>query len=214
MSIFSIFTADWFEMMFRFGINIIFNSLIIAIGIRYRKERTSYMFTFFLVSIIIFFLCFTLKKFDLNLGLALGLFAIFGIIRYRTETLKANEMTYLFVTIGVSLINALSNDKMSLIEIFTINIIVVLSVYIFERFFLFKSDFLIAGKKQILSSEEESIKMNIILPYSETESSKKIELHIKELEKNLSIKVHFYQVIKVDYNLLVFHVNLYYNPIK
>ena len=159
-------------------------------------------------------MCFTLKKFDLNLGLALGLFAIFGIIRYRTETLKANEMTYLFVTIGVSLINALSNDKMSLIEIFTINIIVVLSVYIFERFFLFKSDFLIAGKKQILSSEEESIKMNIILPYSETESSKKIELHIKELEKNLSIKVHFYQVIKVDYNLLVFHVNLYYNPIK
>lgn len=214
MSIFSIFTADWFEMMFRFGINIIFNSLIIAIGIRYRKERTSYMFTFFLVSIIIFFLCFTLKKFDLNLGLALGLFAIFGIIRYRTETLKANEMTYLFVTIGVSLINALSNDKMSLIEIFTINIIVVLSVYIFERFFLVKSDFLIARNKQILSSEEESIKMNIILPYSETESSKKIESHIKELEKNLSIKVHFYQVIKVDYNLLVFHVNLYYNPEK
>ncbi|GIR99599.1 MAG: hypothetical protein CM15mP102_04200 [Flavobacteriales bacterium] len=55
-----------------------------------------------MISLIVFFLCFTLKNFDLNLGMALGLFAIFGIIRYRTQPLQTEEMTYLFITIGMA----------------------------------------------------------------------------------------------------------------
>ena len=66
-------------------------------------------------------ICFTLKKYELDLGLALGLFAIFGILRYRTYPIKVKEMTYLSVVIGISIINALSNKKMSYIEIISAN---------------------------------------------------------------------------------------------
>lgn len=205
MTIFSFFLGDWYEMMFHFGINLFFNSLIIAIVLRLRKERSTYVFTFFLVSIVIFFLCFSLKKFDLNLGLALGLFAIFGIIRYRTESLKANEMTYLFVTIGISLINALANEQMSLTEVLTINIIIVLAVFVSEKLIL---------KQNIPLSKEElpsaNLKMSVVLPHDTSTNVQNMERHFFSLEKNLAIKIHHYQVSKVDYTTQLFHVNLYY----
>ena len=76
----------------------------------------------------------TLKKYEIDLGLALGLFAIFGILRYRTDPLKVREMTYLFVVIGLSLVNALSNKKMSYTEIFVANSIVVAMAYFLDRY--------------------------------------------------------------------------------
>ena len=67
----------------------------------YRKaRRKEYLFTYYMIGIIVFFLCFTLKKMELDMGMALGLFAIFGILRYRTNQIEIREMTYLFVVIG------------------------------------------------------------------------------------------------------------------
>lgn len=97
------------------------------------------MFTFYMVSIVIFFLCFTLQNFTLDLGMALGLFAIFGIIRYRTLTIDIKEMTYLFVVIGVSVINALANKNMSYAEVFGANIAIVGAIYIIEKYVLSKA---------------------------------------------------------------------------
>jgi hypothetical protein len=87
-----------------------------------------------MIAIIVFFICFTLKKFELDLGMALGLFAIFGIIRYRTTTIAMNDMTYLFVVIGISVINALANSKMSYAEILAANVIVVGAIGMLEVF--------------------------------------------------------------------------------
>ena len=64
----------------------------------------------------------------------MGLFAIFGILRYRTDPLKVREMTYLFIVIGLSVINALSNKKMSYIEILTANAVVILMAYYLDRY--------------------------------------------------------------------------------
>ena len=72
------------------------------------------------VSSVIFFLCFALKAFKFNTGVAIGLFALLGVIRFRTDTISLKEMAYLFVFIGVSMINAFSK-KMSLYEIGFIN---------------------------------------------------------------------------------------------
>jgi hypothetical protein len=129
-----LFDDDFYKMIFRFLINIFFLTALIKYSYYKFSEKADYLFTFYLIGTIVFFLCFTLKKYEIDLGLALGLFAIFGILRYRTDPLKVREMTYLFVVIGLSLVNALSNKKMSYTEIFVANTIVVAMAYFLDRF--------------------------------------------------------------------------------
>ena len=149
-----LFDDDFFKMLFRFFINLIFLSYIIR-GLYYPStRRRDYLFTYYMISIIVFFLCFTLKKYELDLGMALGLFAIFGIIRYRTSPMQIKEMTYLFVVIGVSVINALANNNMSYAEIFGANLLIVVSMTAIERFMSFKHEV----SKQILYENLDNIK--------------------------------------------------------
>lgn len=107
-----------------------------------------------MISFIVFFLCFTLKKFELDIGMALGLFAIFGIIRYRTDAIDIKEMTYLFVVIGVSVMNSLANKKMSYSEILLANTVVVISIAIIEKFWHLKHEV----TKEIVYENIENIK--------------------------------------------------------
>jgi len=128
-----VFDDDFYKMSVRFLINFIFLTAVIRYSYFRFSQKTEYLFTFYLVGTVVFFLCFTLKKYELDLGLALGLFAIFGILRYRTDPIKVKEMTYLFVVIGISIINALSNKKMSYIEIISVNTAVFLLAYYLDR---------------------------------------------------------------------------------
>ena len=137
MEIFGIpfFDNDFYKMLIKLIINVIFLTGIIRfIYYKYSKKK-EYLFTFYLIGTVVFFLCFTLKKYELDLGMALGLFAIFGILRYRTTPIDVKEMTYLFVVIGISVMNALSNKKMSYVEILSANFIILLVVYFFERLY-------------------------------------------------------------------------------
>lgn len=134
-----IFDNDIYKMLFRFLLNISFLSVIIR-GLYYSTtRRKDYLFTYYMIGIIVFFICFTLKKFELDLGMALGLFAIFGIIRYRTDTVDIREMTYLFIVIGVSVVNSLANQKMSYGEIVTSNLIIIGFLYFIEKQWLLKT---------------------------------------------------------------------------
>lgn len=140
MEIFGIplFDEDFFKMIFRFVVNLIFLTIIILF-LYYRNSKSKeYFFTYYMISVIVFFICFTLKKFELDLGMALGLFAIFGIIRYRTDPIQIKEMTYLFVVIGVSVINALANKKMSIAELIAANAIIIVILYFAEWFWSLK----------------------------------------------------------------------------
>jgi hypothetical protein len=96
------------QLFLRFG----FNMLICWIIIRYfyykKNERKDFLFTFTLFSVTIFLLIFLLNTVKLQIGMGLGLFAIFGILRYRTEQVSVREMTYLFAIIGISVINGLA----------------------------------------------------------------------------------------------------------
>ena len=83
---------------------------------------------------VVFFICFTLKKLELELGMALGLFAIFAIIRYRTDQIDVKDMTYLFVVIGLAVINALSNRKTSYVELVFTNAMIFGACLFMERF--------------------------------------------------------------------------------
>lgn len=113
----------------------VFNTLVTWIMIHflyYRKShRRDYYFTFTLISISVFFLIFLLGGVKLKIGFALGLFAIFGIIRYRTESMPVREMTYLFVIIAMSVINALA-VTISYAELALTNVLFILAAWLCE----------------------------------------------------------------------------------
>jgi hypothetical protein len=128
-----LFDDDFFKLAFLFTVNIAFLTLIIRWLYYSVTGDKSYVFTYYLIGIVVFLLCFTLKKYKLDIGLALGLFAIFGIIRYRTDSIAIKEMTYLFVVIGVSIMNAFVNKKMSYFEVLFGNMMVVAAIAILEK---------------------------------------------------------------------------------
>ncbi len=146
-----IFDDDFYKMLFRFSIYIVVLTIIIRFLYYKYTKKQEYLFTYYMIGIIVFFICFTLKKFELDLGMALGLFAIFGILRYRTNTIDIKEMTYLFIVIGVSVINSLANKKMSLAELVLGNVIVIFSIMIIERVWLSRQ---IITKKVIYNNIE------------------------------------------------------------
>jgi hypothetical protein len=116
----------------RYLFNLFITGIIIWFLYYKKTQRRDYLFTFFMVSTTIFLMIFLLDSVKIQVGFALGLFAIFGILRYRTDTLPVREMTYLFAIIGISVINALSNHKVSLVELVTTNLIFILVFWILE----------------------------------------------------------------------------------
>ena len=195
---------DWNTALIRFSVNTGFiTSMILIISKQMVLRRFS--FSFLMISLIVFFLCFTLKNFDLNLGMALGLFAIFGIIRYRTQPLQTEEMTYLFITIGMAVINAFSGDFLSVSELIIINITVILFI-IFGEFVLMKFSY---NKVHPLA---EDINRRIVLQigYTDGDFKKVIDDEIKKQEKNLNINVKTFKIFRIDKNLNTITVHVYY----
>jgi len=99
-----------------------------------KKSYNDFFFTYNSAGLITFLLCFLLSNVKLDIGFALGLFAIFAILRFRTETIKVKEMTYFFVVIGVSTINALSNSNASFIELAFANCSIIVLLFLLEYF--------------------------------------------------------------------------------
>ena len=116
-----LFDDDIFKMLVRFGFNLVFLILLVRFAIYPNRRDREFAFTAVMLNITVFFICFTLKKFELGLGMALGLFAIFGVLRYRTAAISTKAMTYLFIVIGIGVINALSNKKTSYAELVAVN---------------------------------------------------------------------------------------------
>lgn len=126
-------TEDFIELLVRFGLNLLV-TIFIVVGLYAKSsKRKDFYFTYIAISIVIFLLCFLLESVKIELGFALGLFAIFGIIRYRTDAIPIKEMTYLFVVIAISVINALANKKISYAELITTNLLVMGGLYILEK---------------------------------------------------------------------------------
>ena len=195
---------DWNTALIRFSVNTGFiASMILIISKQMVLRRFS--FSFLMISLIVFFLCFTLKNFDLNLGMALGLFAIFGIIRYRTQPLQTEEMTYLFITIGMAVINALSGDFLSVSELIIINLTVILFI-IFGEFILMK----FSHNKVHPLAEDINRRIILQIGYTDGDFKKIINDEIKKQEKIFNIKVKTYKIYRIDKNLNIITVHVYY----
>lgn len=125
-------TSGLIELLLRFALNCVVAFSVIGFFYYPKSHRRDYFFTFSLISISIFLLIFLLGSVKIKIGFALGLFAIFGIIRYRTESMPVREMTYLFAIIAISVINALATD-LSVVELLVTNLLFIVSFWVFER---------------------------------------------------------------------------------
>jgi hypothetical protein len=129
-------SAEFWPTVLRFFYNfgIIF---FIARVVYYRvSHRADYFFTYLLVSTIVFVICNLLDAATFQIGFALGLFAVFGIIRYRTAPIPIREMTYLFVIIGISVKNALITGEVSLFRVLFADSIIILITWGAQSFLL------------------------------------------------------------------------------
>ena len=176
----------------------VFNLIIITVIVRYIyypvTKNKDYLFTYFLISLTVFLLCILLDSVKLQLGFALGLFAIFGIIRYRTDPIPIKEMTYLFLVIGISVVNALSNKKISHAELIFANFLIVFITYGMERLWLLKHQ----SRKNITYE-----KIELIVP------DRREEL-LADLKERLGIDVIRVEIRRIDFlkdtaNLRIFY---------
>lgn len=113
--------SDLATLATRFGIDIFFTSIIVF-GVYYRLYRgREFAFTYLIFNVITFSLCVLLRRVPMELGFALGLFAVFGMLRYRTEEIRMRDLTYLFIVIGLGIMNGVANSSISLAELLVVN---------------------------------------------------------------------------------------------
>jgi hypothetical protein len=176
------------------------NMIVILILVRWlyysSTRRKDYLFTYILISSVIFLLCYLLASVKLQIGFALGLFAIFGIIRYRTSSIPIKEMTYLFLIIGVSIINSLADTKTSVADVLFTNFVIIAITFCMEKIWLQKNE------------------LSKIVNYEKIELIKPENIHflIKDLEERTGIKkINRVEIGKIDFLRDTCRLQIFYN---
>ncbi len=187
-------TAALLILMIRFSFNLLVVGIIVR-GLYYTLTRKkNYLFSFMLIGVVVFLVCFLLDKLGIGLAFALGLFAIFGIIRYRTNPIPIKEMTYLFVVIGISVINGLTTKNVSYLELVFTNIMVILTVYVVERVWLMKNEV-----KKVIEYE----KVELIHP------EKRDEL-VEDLKQRTGLPINRVEIGRINFLRDTVRLNIYY----
>lgn len=178
-----LFDEDFYKLTIRLCINVFFLTILIRFLYYSKTKRKDYLFTYYLIGTITFFLCFGLKKLDIDTGMGLGLFAIFGIIRYRTDAIEIKEMTYLFMVIGLSVVNALASNQLSIAEMSLINIFLVILTFILEFVWLMKHE----TRKTIIYE-----RIDLITPEKASEMKQDIEVRT-------GLSINRFEIGKIDF---------------
>ena len=191
--------ADWgalAELLVRFVLNTAVIALIVRVFYYPKSKRRDYFFTFILISISVFLLIFLMGGVKLKIGFALGLFAIFGIIRYRTESVPIREMTYLFLIIAVSAINGLATS-ISYVELLATNLLFIISIWMCESNRYVKH---VASKLVLYDN------VGLITPEKEDEL-------IADLKKRTGLDILRVEVGAIDFSKDTAMVKIYYEPL-
>jgi hypothetical protein len=129
----SLFDADDFaKLSVRLAVNLAFTTIVIAFVYNRLYRNREFVFTYYIFNVVTFSMCVLLRKVPMELGFALGLFAVFGILRYRTEPIRMRDLTYLFIVIGIAILNGVTNKKVSLAEVVLVNATIIAITAIVE----------------------------------------------------------------------------------
>lgn len=187
--------SSLWTLLFRFVLNFLVCWIIIRLFYYKKSQRRDYYFTFMMFAVVIFLIITLMDNMKMNVAYALGLFAIFGMIRYRTETLRIREMTYLFVVMGLSIINGQALTT-SYIELLITNILVILAIWAFE------------GNKHSKQLNEKVILYDKIdLVQRDREADLKADL-----EARTGLKIEKMEVGHIDYLRDAAYIKIWYKP--
>ncbi|MFM7023090.1 MAG: DUF4956 domain-containing protein [Flavobacteriales bacterium] len=169
-------------------------SVLVLVGfIYYRNYRRKELFlTYISFNIMIFFITFFLNKVDIGMGAAFGLFAVFSMLRYRTENISAKDMTYLFIVIAIGLITAVS--KLSALELCLVNFAVLLLVYLLEGNIFGKKEF-----SRIIQYDN----IHLVKPEKQQEL-------IDDLKNKTGFNIHKISIEKINFVTDSISVKIYY----
>jgi Ca2+/Na+ antiporter len=157
-------------------------------------KKEMLLFTFFLMGITIYFIGSILNSIMLEFGMAVGLVAVFTILRFRTTQISIKDMAYLFATIGISVINALRMVDFPMLGRFIVNIILILSAYILELYLL----------------KHRSDSFNIVYENIDLLRPEKKDELIKELSDLTGRKINRVKIENVDYKKRLAEIEIYY----
>ena len=151
-------SSDFYNLAFRFLFNISVAYLIIMQIYKRFHDGNDFVFTYFMFNSLIFFFAYILGNMDINIGFAFGLFAVFAILRYRTDPIPIKEMTYLFIVITTGVINAIGSNEVSQQELIFANFIIIILTYILENHGRIQNSEKLLGRRTIEYDKLENIK--------------------------------------------------------
>ncbi|MGQ1785844.1 MULTISPECIES: DUF4956 domain-containing protein [unclassified Saccharicrinis] len=187
--------VDFTELIVRFAFNTLLIFMVVHFMYAKNSRRKDFYFSYLSIGVIVFLLSFLLNSVKLELGFALGLFAIFGIIRYRTDAIPIKEMTYLFIVIGISVINALANKKVSYSELIITNFVIVFGLWVLEKRLMLKQE----GSVRLIYEKIENI------------HALNSDVLLQDLKERTGINIKRYEIQKIDFLKDVAEIILYFN---
>lgn len=186
--------VDFYQLVFMFVVNFIWIFLIARVLYYPKQRKPEFLFSFLLMGSIVFIIVNLLDKLSLATGFAIGLFAIFAILRYRTNPIPVKDMTYFFIIIGISVGNAVASRKITYVELIFGDSVIFLLTFACE-YILFKKKF---DRKTIVIQN-----IDLIRP----ENYQKL---LEELTALSGYKVEKAEIGRVDYIKKQARVRIYY----
>lgn len=185
------------QLNIKFALRMMINittTLVIIRGIYYRYYKRADLFlTFFSFNIVIFLITFLLNKVEMTMGAAFGLFAVFSMLRYRTENISAKDMTYLFIVIAIGLITAVSRGEWQ--ELMLIGGIFILFTLLLESNWLIRREF----SQQIFYEKIELVHLD-----------KRKEM-IADLKERTGLNIHRIEMQEIDLLKDAARITVYYH---
>lgn len=181
------------KFLLRMMINIT-TTLVIIRGIYYRYYKRADLFlTFFAFNIVIFLITFLLNKVEMTMGAAFGLFAVFSMLRYRTENISAKDMTYLFIVIAIGLITSVSRGEWE--ELMLIGGIFIFFTLLLESNWLIRREF----SQQVFYEKIELVHLE-----------KRKEM-IADLKERTGLNIHRIEMQEIDLLKDAARITVYYH---
>ena len=188
-------SSELLNLIIRFGFNLSIAFIIIKlIYKRNHSNNLDFVFTYFMFNSLIFFFAFLLSNITINMGFAFGLFAVFAILRYRTDPIPIKEMTYLFIVITIGVINALSGAEVSYGALLFTNIALVGLAYSLEKYW----------QNNLLAS------MNIDYEKIENVKPQNHEALLADLKERTGLNIQDFQFSRMNFLRDTVRIKIYY----
>ena len=188
------FPLELMNLIIRFGFNLTIAFIIIKLIYQRNHTNNDFVFTYFMFNSLIFFFAFLLGNITINIGFAFGLFAVFAILRYRTDPIPIKEMTYLFIVITIGVINALSGAEVSYATLLFTNITLVVLTYFLERYW----------QKNLL------LRMNIEYEIIENVKPENREILMADLKERTGLNIQSFEFRRMNFLRDTARIRIYY----